>query len=109
MTDNNDRSLFEVLEFTRNPQRSEVTKEGIWFNLTDAESYINEIIKNIGSEIKNYDVIRMHEAAVFAAYFGLPADREILKEWGTLTFSEKVAYIKNILCAEKHTSFTKIL
>jgi hypothetical protein len=103
-----DKSVLEVLDFVLNPSRIGNDNDETSSKLCELEQFVYEVTQN-NQNLNEGTVIHLHEAAVFAAYYGVPRDSEIRAEWQTQTFSAKIARIKTRFCELKHTSFKRFL
>ena len=105
-----EKSIFEILDFVVDPEKTHFTPKGIHFDCKNAGDNISESVENILATQKGEDkIIHIHDAAVFSAYFGLPKNEDKKLLWDKLSFSEKTSEILNVFSNGSYTSFTKIL
>ncbi len=104
------KSVFEILDFVLDPKKTHFKPKGIDFDYKNANIGILESREKIlATQYEENQIISIHNAALFSAYYGMPRDEKRKTLWKGLSFSEKVAQIKNDLNATGSISFTKIL
>ena len=105
-----EKSIFEILDFVVDPEKTQFTSKGILFDCESADTGISESLEKIlATQDDENQIIHIHDAAVFSAYFGIPKDEEKKLLWEKLSFSEKTSEILNVFSNDSYTSFTKIL
>lgn len=104
-----EKSVFEILDFMADREKAENTPEGVVLNYENAEPSIASILRQVITSLNQNGEVGLHRVAIFSAYFGIPKDEEKRQLWGSLSFSEKVANIRNKLATTGSISFTKIL
>lgn len=109
-----EKSVFEILDFVLDPEKTHCISEGIVLDCTNVGTNISESVKRVlATQNGKNQIIHIHDAAVFSAYFGIPRDEVKRPSWDKLSFDEKVCKIKNdfsnFFSNGGYTSFTKIL
>ncbi len=102
-------SLFEALNFR--PNEENIVKTEKFGELFDCVKICKEN-PEVARVIKKFidsGVMNMHDAAIFAAYFGEPVDEKEKEQWKQIPFSEKVSTVLNKIMKSGSTSFTIIL
>lgn len=104
-----EKSVFEILDFVLDHEKTKYTSKGILFHYESAEESIHNVIRHVLDLLNEGQEINLHDSAIFSAYFGIPREKEKRLSWEKLPFCEKVTNIRNIFSEGRYTSFTKIL
>jgi len=99
-------SLFEFLEFQPN-ENAVNTNYGQLFDCIKICKE-NPEIESIVRKFINCGWINMHEAAIFAVYFGEPKKEEEREKWKLLSSAEKITLVLNKMMETGIKSFTKL-
>lgn len=103
------KSVFEILDFVIDHEKTKYTSKGILFHYESAEESISKVIRHVLDLLNEEQEINLHDSAIFSAYFGIPREKGKRTSWEKLQFCEKVTDIRNIFSEGSYTSFTKIL
>ena len=105
------KSVFEILDFVGHPLRTKTNLNGeVSLILEGMNDHVRASYCNACPVLQDGDhQILIHDAAVLAAYFGLPKDQSKMLSWEKMEFNERVVEIMNTLSANHTTSFTKLL
>jgi len=104
-----EKSVFEILDFVVDHNKTKYTSEGILFHYESAEEHISKVVRRVLDLLNKGQEISLHDAAIFSAYFGIPREKDNRKSWEILSLCEKISKILTIFSYGYYTSFTKIL
>lgn len=105
-----EKSVFEILDFVLDPEKTHCISEGIVLDCTNVGTNISESVKRVlATQNGKNQIIHIHDAAVFSAYFGTPKQDDKKLLWNKLSFCEKTTEVLNVFSECGCISFTKIL